>query len=43
MAERFDMSGAPRSAICLAGEELVVTLSNRSTIVASIEVWSFPK
>ena len=29
--------------IRLAGEELVVTLSNRSTIVAPIEVASFPK
>ncbi|MCJ8029152.1 GntR family transcriptional regulator, partial [Shinella yambaruensis] len=45
LAERFDMSRSPirEALIRLAGEELVVTLSNRSTIVAPIEVASFPK
>lgn len=45
LAERFDMSRSPvrEALIRLAGEDLVVTLSNRSTIVAPIEVASFPK
>ena len=45
LAERFAMSRSPirEALIRLAGEELVVTLSNRSTIVAPIEVASFPK
>jgi len=45
LAERFDMSRSPvrEALIRLAGEELVVTLSNRSTIVAPIEVATFPK
>ncbi|UCI34645.1 GntR family transcriptional regulator [Mesorhizobium sp. B4-1-4] len=45
LAERFDMSRSPvrEALIRLAGEELVVTLSNRSTIVAPIEVGNFPK
>ncbi|WP_085032578.1 GntR family transcriptional regulator [Ensifer aridi] len=45
LAERFDLSRSPvrEALIRLAGEELVVTLSNRSTIVAPIEVASFPK
>ncbi|MGK9337645.1 GntR family transcriptional regulator [Sinorhizobium meliloti] len=45
LAERFDMSRSPvrEALIRLAGEDLVVTLSNRSTIVAPIEVGTFPK
>ncbi|MBY3381839.1 GntR family transcriptional regulator [Rhizobium laguerreae] len=45
LAERFDMSRSPvrEALIRLAGDELVVTLSNRSTIVAPIEVATFPK
>ncbi|MEZ5811927.1 MAG: GntR family transcriptional regulator [Rhizobiaceae bacterium] len=45
LAERFDMSRSPvrEALIRLAGEELVITLSNRSTIVAPIEVGTFPK
>lgn len=45
LAERFDMSRSPvrEALIRLAGDELVVALSNRSTIVAPIEVSSFPK
>ncbi|WFU11788.1 GntR family transcriptional regulator (plasmid) [Rhizobium sp. CB3090] len=45
LAERFDMSRSPvrEALIRLAGEELVVTLANRSTIVAPIEVATFPK
>lgn len=45
LAERFDMSRSPvrEALIRLAGEELVVTLANRSTIVAPIDVMSFPK
>ena len=45
LAERFAMSRSPirEALIRLSGEELVVTLSNRSTIVAPIEVASFPK
>ncbi|MDE3027612.1 MAG: GntR family transcriptional regulator [Paracoccaceae bacterium] len=44
LAERFSMSRSPvREAIIrLAGEDLVVTLSNRSTVVAPIDVQSFP-
>lgn len=42
LAERFDMSRSPvrEALIRLAGEELVVTLSNRSTIVAPIDMSS---
>jgi DNA-binding GntR family transcriptional regulator len=45
LAERFDMSRSPvrEALIRLAGEGLVVALSNRSTIVAPIEITSFPK
>ncbi|PDT37052.1 MULTISPECIES: GntR family transcriptional regulator [Sinorhizobium] len=45
LAERFDMSRSPvrEALIRLAGEDLVVTLANRSTIVAPIEVATFPK
>ncbi|MGY5810787.1 GntR family transcriptional regulator [Rhizobium sp. LEGMi198b] len=45
LAERFDMSRSPvrEALIRLGGDELVVTLSNRSTIVAPIEVATFPK
>jgi DNA-binding GntR family transcriptional regulator len=45
LAERFDMSRSPvrEALIRLSGEDLVVTLSNRSTIVAPIEVTTFPK
>lgn len=45
LAERFGMSRSPvREAIIrLAGDDLVVTLSNRSTVVAPIDVQSFPK
>ncbi|WP_431299222.1 GntR family transcriptional regulator [Tabrizicola sp. BL-A-41-H6] len=45
LAERFGMSRSPvrEALIRLAGEELVVTLANRSTIVAPIDVQSFPK
>lgn len=45
LAERFSMSRSPvREAIIrLAGDDLVVTLSNRSTVVAPIDVQSFPK
>ena len=45
LAERFDMSRSPvrEALIRLAGEELVIALSNRSTIVAPIEVATFPK
>lgn len=44
-AERFAMSRSPvrEAFIRLAGEGLVVTLANRSTIVAPIDVQSFPK
>lgn len=45
LAERFDMSRSPirEALIRLAGDELVVTLPNRSTIVAPIEIATFPK
>jgi DNA-binding GntR family transcriptional regulator len=45
LAERFGMSRSPvREAIIrLAGDELVVALSNRSTVVAPIDVQMFPK
>lgn len=45
LAERFAMSRSPvrEALIRLAGEGLVVTLANRSTIVAPIDVPSFPK
>ena len=45
LAERFGMSRSPvrEALIRLSGEDLVVTLSNRSTIVAPIDVQSFPK
>jgi DNA-binding GntR family transcriptional regulator len=45
LAERFAMSRSPvrEALIRLAGDDLVVTLSNRSTVVAPIDVQSFPK
>jgi DNA-binding GntR family transcriptional regulator len=45
LAERFGLSRSPvrEALIRLAGEELVVTLPNRSTIVAPIELAAFPK
>jgi DNA-binding GntR family transcriptional regulator len=45
LADRFGMSRSPvrEALIRLAGEELVVTLANRSTIVAPIDVIGFPK
>lgn len=45
LAERFGMSRSPvrEALIRLAGDDLVVTLSNRSTIVAPIDLQSFPK
>jgi DNA-binding GntR family transcriptional regulator len=45
LAERFSMSRSPvrEALIRLAGDDLVVTLSNRSTVVAPIDVQSFPK
>ncbi|MGR3199614.1 MAG: GntR family transcriptional regulator [Paracoccus sp. (in: a-proteobacteria)] len=45
IAERFGMSRSPvrEALIWLAGDDLVVTLQNRSTIVAPIDVLSFPK
>jgi DNA-binding GntR family transcriptional regulator len=45
LAERFDLSRAPvrEALIRLAAEELVVTLPNRSTIVAPIDLANFPK
>jgi DNA-binding GntR family transcriptional regulator len=45
LAERFDLSRSPvrEALIRLAAEELVVTLPNRSTIVAPIELAQFPK
>ncbi len=45
LAERFGMSRSPirEALIRLAGDELVVTLANRSTIVAPIDLQNFPK
>lgn len=45
LAERFGMSRSPvrEALIRLAGDDLVITLSNRSTVVAPIDVQSFPK
>jgi DNA-binding GntR family transcriptional regulator len=45
LAERFGLSRSPvrEALIRLAAEELVVTLPNRSTIVAPIELANFPK
>lgn len=45
IAQRFKMSRSPvrEALIWLAGDGLVVTLQNRSTIVAPIDVLSFPK
>jgi DNA-binding GntR family transcriptional regulator len=45
LAERFGLSRSPvrEALIRLAGEELVVTLPNRSTMVAPIELAAFPK
>lgn len=45
LAERFDMSRSPvrEALIRLSGEELVVTLPNRSTIVAPIDIATFSK
>ena len=45
LAERFGMSRSPvrEALIRLAGDELVVTLANRSTVVAPIDVQSFPR
>jgi DNA-binding GntR family transcriptional regulator len=45
LAERFGMSRSPvrEALIRLAGDDLVVTLSNRSTVVAPIDMQSFPE
>lgn len=45
LAERFDLSRSPvrEALIRLAGDGLVLALPNRSTIVAPIEIASFPK
>lgn len=45
LADRFDMSRSPvrEALIRLSGDELVVTLANRSTVVAPIDIQSFPK
>jgi DNA-binding GntR family transcriptional regulator len=45
LAERFGMSRSPirEALIRLAGDDLVVTLANRSTVVAPIDIQSFPK
>ncbi len=45
LAERFGMSRSPvrEALIRLSGDELVVTLANRSTIVAPIDILAFPK
>lgn len=45
LALRFDMSRSPvrEALIRLAGEDLVVTLPNRSTIVAPLDLATFPK
>jgi DNA-binding GntR family transcriptional regulator len=45
LADRFAMSRSPvrEALIRLAGDDLVVTLSNRSTVVAPIDLQRFPK
>jgi DNA-binding GntR family transcriptional regulator len=45
LAERFDLSRSPirEALIRLASDELVVPLPNRSTIVAPIDITSFPR
>jgi DNA-binding GntR family transcriptional regulator len=45
LAERFNLSRSPirEALIRLAGEDLVVLLPNRSTIVAPIDIRSFPR
>lgn len=45
LADRFGMSRSPvrEALIRLSGDELVVTLANRSTVVAPIDIQSFPK
>lgn len=45
LAERFGMSRSPirEALIRLASDELVVILQNRSTVVAPLDVMSFPK
>jgi DNA-binding GntR family transcriptional regulator len=45
LAQRFEMSRSPirEALIRLSGEELVITLPNRSTIVAPMEIATFPK
>ncbi|MFO1175581.1 MAG: GntR family transcriptional regulator [Paracoccaceae bacterium] len=45
LADRFGMSRSPvrEALIRLAGDDLVVMLANRSTIVAPIDIQSFPK
>jgi len=45
LADRFNMSRSPvrEALIRLASDDLVVALSNRSTIVAPIDIQSFPK
>lgn len=45
LAGRFGMSRSPvrEALIRLAGDDLVVTLANRSTVVAPIDIQSFPK
>lgn len=45
LAERFSMSRSPvrEALIRLAGEDLVVMLPNRSTIVAPLDITTFPK
>jgi DNA-binding GntR family transcriptional regulator len=45
LADRFGMSRSPvrEALIRLAGDGLVVTLANRSTMVAPIDIASFPK
>ena len=45
LAERFKLSRSPirEALIRLAGEDLVVTLANRSTLVAPFDISAFPK